>query len=54
MALGVYTYVLQIKYTFFACMPVEVHCMIFGAYTVAAVVYTYTYYFLISSAIFNV
>ena len=38
----------------FACMPVRVHCVVFNADTVATVFCTYTYYFLISSAIFGV
>ena len=54
LALGVYTYVLQIKYTIFACMSSGVRCVVCGAEAVVAVICPYTYYLFTSSAIFGV
>ena len=53
-ALEVYTYMLQIKYTMFACMPTRERFLIFALNEVVAVTSTYTYFFFIRSAIYSV
>lgn len=52
LAVSVYTYILQIKYVVFLCMPVWVRCVVFSVDAIIAIAATYTYGEMVRAVLF--